>query len=300
MRSHAFIVLFVASFQSACGKGSPRNDATFLVDTSSPDSGGDAGSSRLTYAGTDQRSVPHYFMGNLSPDDQKVLRQAFGVEVPSHLYLSDSTRDGLLKYDPQMKQRRTGYVNSYRIGFVSVRREGESWEQLQRRIHTLSRQSFPASSLISSNSISTMDPDIRGEVQQMLAAARRAGFDLHVVTTYRSPEQEAVLMAKGGERTHTLTSLHSYGRAIDLAVGNGNLGSASTRRSWIAFRRWVTRFRGNDFRILGAPDRSWDWRHVELPSDKIGFRTIDAAIARGRECLSHPSPHPCLFQPHLP
>ena len=251
------------------------------------------------YSGTDARGIPRYFRGQLNPEARRVLRQAFGIVSPSHLYISDSTEDALLKYDPQVKPCLTCYVNSYRIGFVSVRRKGESWDDLQQRVRSLNRRSFPPSSLVTSSSVSAMDPDIQGEVTQMLDAARRAGFQLHIVSTYRSTQQEALLMSEGGGRTHTLTSLHSYGRAIDLRVGDGNLASSSTRRSWIAFRSWVTRFRGTDFRILGKPDRSWDWPHVELPSDKIGFRSVDAAVAAGRSCLSLSSPHACEFVPHL-
>jgi len=191
-------------------------------------------------------------------------------------------------------------VNSYRIGFISIRRKGEAWDELERRVHKLTRTSFPAGSLVTSSSISAMDPDVQVEVGQMLDAARRAGFQVHVVSTYRSPEQEALLMANGGGRTHTLTSLHSYGRALDVRIGDGNLKNPSTRRSWIAFRRWVTRFRDDDFRVLGAPDRSWDWPHVELPSDRIGFRSVDAAIAAARVCVARSSHHSCEFSPHLP
>jgi hypothetical protein len=145
-----------------------------------------------------------------------------------------------------------------------------------------------------------MDPDIQSEVAHMLDAARRAGFHTHIVSTYRSPEQEAVLMHEGGGRTHTLTSLHSYGRAIDIRIDDGNLNNRGTRRDWIAFRRWVARFRGDDFHVLGTPDQSWDWPHVELPSDNIGFRSVDAAVKAGRDCLSNSSMRGCEFRPHLP
>jgi hypothetical protein len=191
-------------------------------------------------------------------------------------------------------------VNSYRIGFVSIRKPGESWDELQQRVRALRRGSFLPASLVTSSSVSTMDPDVQGEVSQMLDAARGAGFRVRVVSTYRSPEQEAILMAEGRGRTHTLTSLHSYGRAIDVSVGDGNLNNPSTRRSWIAFRRWVTGFRGNDFRVLGTPDRSWDWAHVELPNARIGFRSVDDAIAAARACLARSSASTCEFPPHLP
>lgn len=258
------------------------------------------GISPARYSGSDDRGVPHYFEGRLSPDAISVLRRAFGVAVTGHLYISDSSRAGLLKYDPQEKRCATCYVNSYRIGFISIRRPGESWEALERRLRTMRRSSFAKSSLVTSTSVSTMDPAIQSEVAQMLDAAHQAGYRTHIVSTYRSPQQEALLMREGGGRTHTLTSLHSYGRAIDVQIDDGRLGNPTTRRHWIAFRRWVTRFRGTDFHVLGAADKSWDWPHVELPSDQIGFRSIDAAVAAGKKCLSDGSPRACEFLPNLP
>lgn len=297
--------LILVLLQNGCGKPAtaraadpparPNTDA-------SVNSAGTAGgrSVALKYAGTDGRRVPLYFSGRLSDEARQILRDAYGVTSPSHLYISDSTKSGLLKYDPRVKSCASCYVSSYRIGFVSIRKRGESWEALEPRTRMLSRSSFPASSLVASTSVSAMDPDVQDEVNQMLLAARRAGFAVHIASTYRSPEQEALVMARGGGRTHTLTSLHSYGRAIDVRIGDGNLGNPATRRNWIAFRRWVTRFRDDDFRILGTPDRSWDWPHVELPSDKIGFRSVEAAVAGGRTCLSKSSARACEFLPHLP
>jgi hypothetical protein len=286
----ALIPALLVAFASGCGRDAaahPLPVATY--------SQADAHS----YSGTDARGVPHYLARPLSDEARRVLRQAYGVVSASHLYVSDSTPDGLLKYDPQPKPCSTCYVNSYRIGFISVRKPGESWDELERRVSTLSRSSFSASSLVSSSSVSAMDPDVQDEVRQMLDAARGAGFQLRVVSTYRSPEQEAILMTEGRGRTHTLTSLHSYGRAIDVRVGDGNLNNPSTRRSWIAFRRWVTGFHGNDFRVLGSPDRSWDWAHVELPSDRVGFHTVEDAIAAARACLARSAAGACEFRPHL-
>jgi len=222
------------------------------------------------------------------------------ISEDAHHRLWLGTSNGLCEYDPEKKACLTCYVNSYRIGFVSIRKPGESWDELQARVDDLRRSSFPPSSLVTSSSVSAMDPDVRDEVRQMLDAARGAGFRLRVVSTYRSPEQEALVMANGRGRTHTLTSLHSYGRAIDVSVGDGNLNNPSTRRSWIAFRRWVTGFRGNDFRVLGTPDRSWDWAHVEMPNARIGFRSVEDAIDAGRVCLARSSASACEFLPHLP
>jgi hypothetical protein len=258
------------------------------------------------YTGTDARGVPHYARRPFTDEERRLLREVYGVEDPTRLYVSDSAEDGLLKYDTRVKRCRTCYVNSYRIGFISVRRPGESWEEAERRVRAMRRRDFSPAARVSSNrSTADLDPEIRGDVERMLADARRAGFALRVVATYRSPEHEAYLMAIGGGRTLTLTSLHSYGRAIDVVVGDGNLGRRTTRSQWVAFRRWVTAYKGNTFRILGTPERTWDWRHVEMPTPAIGFRTIEAALERARACGS-PSMQggdgisPCDFPPNLP
>jgi hypothetical protein len=251
------------------------------------------------YTGTDARGVPHYARRAFSDEERRLLRDAYGIEDPTRLYVSDSTEDGLLKYDTRVKRCRTCYVNSYRVGFISVRRRGESWEEAERRVRAMRPRDFtPAARASSNTSTADLDPDIRGDVERMLADARRAGFALRIAATYRSPEHEAYLMAIGGGRTHTLTSLHSYGRAIDIVVGDGNLGRRATRAQWIAFRRWVTTYKGDDFRILGTPARTWDWRHVEMPTASVGFRTIEAALARASTCGRDVSQ--CDFAPHLP
>ena len=238
-----------------------------------------------SYTGTDARGIPHYARRTFTDEERRLLRDTYGVENPNRLYISDSTEGGLLKYDTRVKRCRTCYVNSYRVGFISVRRPGETWEQVERRVRAMRRRDFPATARASSNrSTADLDPDIRADTERMLADARRAGFPVRVVATYRSPEHEAYLMAIGGGRTLTLTSLHSYGRAIDVVVGDGNLRRRSTRAQWIAFRRWVTTYKGDTFRILGTPERTWDWRHIEMPTSTVGFRTIEAALERARAC----------------
>jgi hypothetical protein len=248
------------------------------------------------YTGTDARGVPHYARQEFTDEERRLLRDAYGIEDPNRLYVSDSTEGGLLKYDTRVKRCRACYVNSYRVGFVSVRRPGETWEEVERRVRAMRPRDFSAPARVSGErSLADLDPAVRGDVERMLADARRAGFALRVVATYRSPEHEAYLMAMGGGRTLTLTSLHSYGRAIDVVVGDGNIGRRATRAQWIAFRRWVSRYKGDTFRILGTPERTWDWRHVEMPTSSVGFRTIDAALDRARRCRRMS----CDFAPRL-
>ena len=258
----------------------------------------------LAYEGVNSQGIPHYAIDvAFSKSDAEVLRRAYGIEDPHRLYVSDSTEEGILKYDTQVKRCRTCYVNSYRVGYVSVRRKDESWEEAERRIRSTPPRTLTGSPHPSSTSTADLDPDVRPLAERMLGDAKRAGFVVSVVATYRSPVREAFLMAEGKGRTHTLTSNHSYGRALDIVIGDGKLGHARTRREWIAFRRWVTRYRtpsGESFRILGVADRTWDWPHVELPSAQLGFGTITEALARGRTCLTAGSPTPCNFPPNLP
>lgn len=294
----ALVFAFVASacsLASGCGR-----DANAGAISDQALSARTKQSSTANYSGTDFRGIPRYVNRTFTSEERAILRQAFGVVSPSHIYLSDSTNDGALKYDPEAKTCAWCYVDSFRLGYISVRSPGESWDDLERRVHGMRRSSFAPLSLVTTSSLSALDPDIQDEVREMLDKARRSGFDLHVVTTYRSPQFEALLMAEGHGRTFTLTSLHSYGRAIDISVGDGNPSHRATRTEWVAFRRWVTHYRGNDFRVLGTPDHTWDWPHVEVPSDKIGFRSIEQALAAGKACLSGGTRGSCVFAPHLP
>jgi hypothetical protein len=267
---------------------------------SGPDTTND---SAAAYEGVDSRGIPHYSSLDLSHADSDLLRRAYGVEDPHRLYVSDSTEEGILKYDTERKRCLTCYVNSYRIGYVSVRRTGESWEQAERRVRSTPARVFTGGAEPASTSTADLDPEVRPIAEAMLHDAKAAGFHLRVSATYRSPLREAFLMAEGRGRTHTLTSNHSYGRAIDVVVDDGNRGHARTKEDWIAFRRWVVRYRapsGKSFRVLGRLDHTWDWPHVELPSSEIGFRTIDDAIRRARECLASGATISCNFPPHLP
>lgn len=305
MRSGIVISLMLSI--SACGSSSAADSARAahagagagaLADTV-----GDDSASAAAYEGVDSRGIPHYATIAISSADSLLLRRAYGIEDPHRLYVSDSTEEGILKYDTQVKRCLTCYVNSYRVGYVSVRRPGESWEQAEHRVRNTPPRVFTGGPAPASTSTADLDPDVRPVAEAMLSAARAAGFHLRVTATYRSPLREAFLMAEGHGRTHTLTSNHSYGRALDIVVDDGNRGHARTKRDWIAFRRWVTHYptpAGVSFRVLGRLDRTWDWPHVELPSSTIGFDTIDEAVARARSCLAPGSATPCNFPPHLP
>jgi hypothetical protein len=292
---------------SACGSSSAGGSvhvasrgtaAEALVDTA-----GDDSASASAYEGVESRGSPHYATIVISRADSVLLRRAYGIEDPHRLYVSDSTEEGILKYDTQAKRCLTCYVNTYRVGYVSVRRPGESWEQAEHRVRSTPQRAFTGGPVPASNSTADLDPDVRPIADAMLNAARAAGFHLRVTATYRSPRREAFLMAEGHLRTHTLTSNHSYGRALDIVVDDGDRRHPRTKSDWIAFRRWVTHYRtrsGVPFRILGRLEHTWDWAHVELPSRTIGFDTIDDAVARARSCLAPGSATPCNFPPHLP
>ena len=268
-----------------------------------PDTVTDDSLTASQYEGVDVRGIPHYYALPVPAADADLLRRAYGIEDPRRLYVSDSTEEGVLKYDTQRKRCLTCYVNSYRVGYVSVRRPGESWEQAEGRVRRTPAQVFTGGPVPASTSTADLDPDVRPLADAMLRAAGAAGFRLRVTATYRSPLREAFLMAEGHGRTHTLTSNHSYGRALDIVIDDGNRSHSRTTQDWIAFRRWVTRYRtgsGESFRVLGRMDRTWDWPHVELPSSSIGFGSVEEAITRARVCLAPGASAPCNFPPHLP
>jgi hypothetical protein len=236
----------------------------------------------LSYAGRDTAGVPHYLTRPFSPDERALLRREFGVEDPSRLYLSDSTEMGHLNYDTERDPGAGRLVRSYRIGAASIRRPGESWEELEQRLRAMRPEDFGPEAKVVDTTLAALDPSARPRFERLIAAARAAGFPIRVRETYRSPERQAYLMVLGRGLTFTATSMHSAGRAVDLVVGDGDLRNPRTRARWIDLRRWVAAFEGGRFRLLGAPDRSWDWPHVELAGGPLGFRSVEELLQAAR------------------
>jgi hypothetical protein len=239
----------------------------------------------LSYAGRGASGVPHYTARPFTAAERRLLSREFGVEHPGNLYLSDSTSSAVLLYDPERDCGEACLVTSYRVGAPSVRRRGESWEAMEKRVMRTPISRFPRAARIPTRSLSALSPAARGAFDTLLTAARAAGFAVRVTESYRSPERQAYLLRRG--LTHTATSLHSDRRAIDVVVGNGRLHDRENRARWIAFRRWVEEFQDGRFRIIGSADSSWDWPHIELPNDGVGFRSVeellDSAALRAAE-----------------
>lgn len=258
--------------------------------------------------------VPYYVTRRFSPAERALLSSAYGIADPNRLYFSDSTPDAVLKYDTQAKRCYTCYVDSYRVGFLSLRRPGESWSAFETRARAVRRRDVPPGARAADQSLDDLDPAVQPYFRTLLDDGRRAGFRLTIAETYRSPTREALLFAEGHGRTYTATSMHSYGRAVDIVVDDGRAGRATTRADWIRFRRFVLARPGVHFRVLGRTDHTWDWPHVELPSATLGFHSIDDALAFAALCTSDsarahaPSPKqlggaasdPCVFVPNLP
>ena len=236
----------------------------------------------LSYAGRDARGVPHYSARPFSRSERLLLSSTFGIERPEHLYLSDSTSEAVLLYDPTADCGDDCLVMTYRVGAPSIRRPGESWDAMERRVLATPTRAFSRRLRVPTRSLDALSPTARPAFDSLLTAARAAGFEVRVTESYRSPERQAYLLARG--MTRTGTSLHSDGRAIDVLVGDGRLANPRTRARWIAFRSWVLRYQSGRFRLLGSVDSSWDWPHIELPNQDIGFQSIeellDSAAAR--------------------
>jgi len=236
--------------------------------------------------GTDARGIPRYTRREFSSGERKLLRTAFGVDEPEGLYLSDSSDAALVKFDTKAKRCRACYVDSYRVGFLSLRLPRETWEDFEQKMRGKSASDFSPSARTLQRSLDGLDPEARAAFAALIDAGRHAGFGLSIVETYRSPEREALLFALGNGRTHTATSMHSYGRAVDIAVGDGRWERAATRREWVRFRKFVLAHGSGRFHIIGTADRTWDWAHVELESPALGLHSIDEALAFAARCTS--------------
>jgi hypothetical protein len=114
-----------------CYGCAPSRDSTALDREPEPES----------YMGRDEDGVPHYIERAFSAEERQLLREQFGIEDPSRLYLSDSSSHRYLVYDTE-RDREGVVVMSARVGASSVRRPGESWEQLERRVRRMRASSF--------------------------------------------------------------------------------------------------------------------------------------------------------------
>jgi hypothetical protein len=239
---------------------------------------------RELYAGRDGDGVPRYIERAFSDDERRLLREQFGIEEPARLYLSDTLPSASLTYDSDWDQGERHLVSSYRVGAPSVRRPGETWEALEWRLAATSPASFPASTHRADRSLASLDSTVRPAFQRLLASARRAGFRVRVTEARRSAERQAYLLTLDGHLTHTATSRHADGFAVDVVVDGGDLRNPVTRKHWIAFRRWVLATLGGEFRLIGAPDRSWDWPHIEYVAGPPAFRSVEELLATARWC----------------
>jgi hypothetical protein len=310
--ARAAAVVWVAPALAACATGrrapapTPAPAAAVAPPPDAPRPPGPAAAvplepSALAYAGAGRDGRPRYVGDVLPPEDRAAMLQAFGVDDPSRLYLPDSSPGAILRYDlrtPAPLPLGSEHQLTVRVGYPSARRRGESWDAFAARVLRTPAAAFSPAARTVTARLDALDADARVGFTALLADARRAGFAVRVTETWRSAERQAWLLARGRGRTLTLTSAHMTGRAADVVVGDGNLRRAATRRRWVAFRRWAQAYGGgNRFRIIGTPERTWDWPHVELADDPHGFRSVDDALAAAHDCAGDLAPDgdgPCL------
>jgi hypothetical protein len=192
-----------------------------------------------------------------------------------------------------------------RVGLAAPRRPGETWDAFVARVARSGARAWPEGARAYYTGLVSLAPEARPAFERLVADARRAGFRVRVAETYRSPERQALLLARTDGRTSTATSVHSYGRAADLVVGDGRIDREATAREWIRFRRWVVAYRGGEFRLVGTPSRTWDWPHVELAAPVLGFRTVPSLVQRARACRDEAQDAAeaavrCTIVPNLP
>jgi hypothetical protein len=290
-RLHALtLTLFLAAATDASAQMTSRFAASLAV--AEPETGALAAPAITTsgaypsalYAGRDERGVPRYIERRFTDEERDLLREQFGIEEPARLYLSDTLPNASLTYDSDWDQGERDLVGSYRVGAPSVRRPGETWEQLEQRLAVTSPKSFPDSARRADRSLAALDTSVRPAFSRLLRSARHAGFRVRVTETRRSVERQAYLLTLDGHLTHTATSRHADGLAMDVVVDDGNLANPITRKHWVAFRRWVLANHSSTVRLIGAPERSWDWPHLEAVAGPPAFRTIEEALAAARVC----------------
>ena len=237
---------------------------------------------RESYAGRDAAGVPNYVRRVFSAEERRLMKERFGIEDPSRLYLSDSTPRAHLNYDTERDPGAGRLVRTYRVGAPSLRRAGETWEAFEARLRTMRPSDLPRSAAVANRSLAALDSVARPHFERLFADARRLGYRVRIVETYRAPERQAWLQVQGGGLTFTGTSHHTAGRAVDVVIGDGNLKSRRTRAQWTAFRRWVASYDGGRFRLIGEPGRSWDWPHIELADGAQGFGSIEEMLEAAR------------------
>jgi hypothetical protein len=234
----------------------------------------------------------------------------FGIGDADRIYPSDTAPGAVLLYRaiPAGCARRSGgdcRPVSVRVGLTSPRRPDETWDAFVARVARGGTRAWRGGGQAYYTGLASLDPEARPAFERLVADARRAGFRVRVEETYRSPERQALLLARDDGRTATATSVHSYGRAVDLIVGDGRIDRPATARAWIAFRRWLVRYRGGAFRLVGTPERTWDWPHVELAAPMLGFRSVDALLVAARRCMeggaaAAEAAASCTLVPNLP
>ena len=252
----------------------------------------------------------------LRVDERALLRSVFGIDDADRLYAGDTTAGAVLLYraaptgcvdgsaSPRPRTRECRSV-PVRVGLTSPRRSDETWDAFVARVARRGPRAWPGAVHSYYTSLASLDPEARPRFERLVADARRAGFRVRVAETYRSPERQALLLARGDGRTATATSVHSYGRAADLIIGDGRFDRLSTARAWIRFRRWVVRYDGGAFRLVGTPERTWDWPHVELAEPLLGYGDVETLVAAARRCRAETSDEAaaaarCTLAPRLP
>lgn len=245
-------------------------------------------------AGRDEHGVPRYSTRAFTAEEAARLRDVFGVDDPRNLYLTDAPPLGVLTYDLTRDRGWNNEVYSFHLGFVSLRRPGETWSAF--KIRNRQRRDFPLSVRSADTSLADLDPSVVPLFEGLIAAARARGFDLRVIDGYRTPLREAYLMSLADGHTYTATSFHSYGRAVDFAIANCSPSTTAGRRKYIAFRRFVLAYGAGRLALIGTPDRTWDWNHVEAPAAWLGYHSIEQALDAARACTSQRTVSPCRFR----
>ena len=114
------------------------------------------------------------------------------------------------------------------------------------------------------------------EEHRSYAGRDEAGVPRYVRRIF-SPEEKRVLREQ-------------FGYAVDVTVDDGDIRHVATREHWVAFPRWIETSQRGVFRIIGTPDQSWDWPHIEYVGRLPGFGLLEELLSAARWCDSSGTP----------
>lgn len=113
-------------------------------------------------------------------------------------------------------------------------------------------------------SMDLLEPGTRKAVEEILAMAKKAGWDLRVLETYRSPARQAYLFSRGATKLRKV-GCHGYGLAADFGLYHQEkyIEDGSKYKFLLGLCKEVGMISGIDWGHTGKPNKFVDAGHVQ-------------------------------------